>query len=114
MAHPSESQSSGPGSPVAEGQDQALQPLESLWQAAVSPGQSLKSAHLSRLRRLVRLRLDQAEELNEEGLQLLDRAIFCTFCDCLDLGAGALARKAVRQLNSASPSLLSGSWGPAV
>lgn len=48
--------------------------------------EQLRDGYLNRLRRLVRLRRDHFEELNEQGLRLLDRSIFAAYCDCLDIG----------------------------
>jgi hypothetical protein len=41
---------------------------------------------LKRLNRLLRLRAEQAGQLNAEGVRLIDRAIYCTYCDCADVG----------------------------
>ena len=51
----------------------------------------LRDGYLSRLRRLLRLRRDHFDELNEQGLRLLDRSIFAAYCDCLDIGQGDAA-----------------------
>ncbi|MBF6599915.1 MAG: hypothetical protein IVW36_05340, partial [Dehalococcoidia bacterium] len=50
--------------------------------------EQLKDGYLNRLRRLLRLRRDHFEELNDAGLRLLDRSIFAAYCDCLDIGQG--------------------------
>jgi hypothetical protein len=52
----------------------------------------LRDGYLSRLRRLLRLRRDHFDELNEQGLRLLDRSIFAAYCDCLDIGQGDAAK----------------------
>jgi hypothetical protein len=52
-----------------------------------------REAFLTRLERLVRLRQELLEELNELGLALLDRAIYSTYRDCVDAGAGYDARR---------------------
>lgn len=52
----------------------------------------LRDGYLSRLRRLLRLRRDHFDELNEQGLRLLDRSIFAAYCDCLDIGQGEAAK----------------------
>jgi hypothetical protein len=42
-----------------------------------------------RLRRLVSIRREHSGRMNGQGLRLLDRTIYATYCDCLDLGIGA-------------------------
>lgn len=59
----------------------------------------LQNAYLGRLRRLLRLRSDHHEDLNDQGLWLLDRSIFTTYCDCVEVGAGFLAQGMVRRLS---------------
>lgn len=41
---------------------------------------------LRRLHRLLRLRAEQSNQLNDGGLRLIDRAIYSTYCDLVDLG----------------------------
>ena len=48
---------------------------------------------LARLRRLLRTRREKGGTLNEAGIRLLDRAIYSTYCDAVDLGIGDEARK---------------------
>ncbi len=58
----------------------------------------LKRFFLQRLERLVEIRRDKGPLL-EEGtatLRLVDKAVYSTFCDCLDLGAGKEARAILR------------------
>jgi hypothetical protein len=52
---------------------------------------------LKRLRRLLRLRKDQAGKLNEGGLHLIDRAIYTTYCDAADCGVTIQAQKLLQQ-----------------
>ncbi len=47
--------------------------------------EQLVDGYLSRLRRLLRLRRDHFSDLNEQGLRLLDRSIFASYCDLLDI-----------------------------
>ena len=61
---------------------------------------ALQSAYLKRLRRLLRLRTDHHEDLNEQGLWLLDRSIFTTYRDCLELGMGFVAQGIIRRLSA--------------
>jgi len=58
----------------------------------------LREGYLQRLRRLLRLRRDHFEELNEQGLRLLDRSIFATYCDCIDIGRGNEARDVLKDV----------------
>ncbi|KKN25015.1 hypothetical protein LCGC14_0888970 [marine sediment metagenome] len=48
---------------------------------------------LARLHRLIRTRREKGDELNEVGIRLLDRAIYSTYCDAVDLGADDEARE---------------------
>jgi hypothetical protein len=58
----------------------------------------LRDGYLSRLRRLLRLRRDHFDELNEQGLRLLDRSIFAAYCDCLDIGQGDAASAVLKDV----------------
>jgi hypothetical protein len=58
----------------------------------------LRDGYLSRLRRLLRLRRDHFDELNEQGLRLLDRSIFAAYCDCLDIGQGDAAKNILKDV----------------
>ena len=57
---------------------------------------------LRRLRRLLHLRTEQSDQLNEDGLHLIDRAIYSTYCDAVDLGVTLEAQKLLHR--SAPPS----------
>ena len=48
---------------------------------------------LARLRRLLRTRHDKGDQLNAVGARLLNRAIYSTYCDAVNLGAGDEARE---------------------
>ena len=82
----------------------AREPLElSAWQDDLRDGDdlsALQNAYLGRLRRLLRLRTDHHEDLNEQGLWLLDRSIFTTYRDCVELGVGFVAQGIVRRLSA--------------
>ena len=58
----------------------------------------LQRFFLARLRQLVALRREQQPRLEDGGpeLRLLDKAVYSTFCDCLDLGVGDEARAALK------------------
>ena len=60
--------------------------------------EQLKDGYLARLRRLLRLRRDHYDELNDAGLRLLDRSIFAAYCDCLDIGQGEAARSVLKDV----------------
>ncbi len=51
------------------------------------------SVYLERLERLLRLRREHHQDLNRQGLNLLDRSIFTAYCDCRDLGVVEEARR---------------------
>jgi hypothetical protein len=53
---------------------------------------------LRRLNRLLRLRQDQGGELNGDGVRLIDRAIYSTYCDAADAGVVEEAQKLLRRL----------------
>jgi hypothetical protein len=53
----------------------------------------LQAYFLRRLNRLLRLRGDQSTQLNEDGLRLIDRAIYSTYCDAVDMGVTDEAQK---------------------
>ncbi len=58
----------------------------------------LQRFFLARLRHLVALRRERGTRLETGGsdLRLLDKAVYSTFCDCLDLDARDEARAIVR------------------
>jgi hypothetical protein len=62
----------------------------------------LQKHFLKRLNRLLSLRAEQSEQVNEPGLRLIDRAIYSTYCDAVDLGVTADAQ---RLLHRSSASL---------
>jgi hypothetical protein len=47
-----------------------------------------KAVYVRRLERLMRLRRDYIDDLNPLGLRLVDRALYATYRDCLEFGAG--------------------------
>jgi len=63
-------------------------------EGAYSP---LQVHFLQRLNRLLRLRREQAGQLNSEGLRLLDRAIYSTYCSLVDLGLATEAQKVLHR-----------------
>ncbi len=77
--------------------------MESLPSAAPFIGESspesLRLVYTKRLRRLLRLRHDHENELNGQGIRLLDKAIFAAYCACRDVGAETKAREVLRTAN---------------
>lgn len=61
---------------------------------------------LARLRRLVAARHQHGslEDAGSPNLRLLDKAVYSTFCDCLDLGVGEEARTILRHEHLVEPS----------
>ena len=57
---------------------------------------------LRRLNRLLRLRREQAGQLNDEGVRLIDRAIYSTYCDAVDLEIAAEAQKLLHRFATAA------------
>lgn len=60
----------------------------------------LQAQYTARLRRLLQLRREHQGELNQDGLWLLDRSIFATYCDCVEVGAGLAAQDILRSMPS--------------
>ncbi len=60
--------------------------------------EQLVEGYKNRLRRLLRLRRDHFDELNEQGLRLLDRSIFAAFCDLVDIGQKTAAKDILKNV----------------
>lgn len=58
---------------------------------------ALQLHFLRRLERLLRLRREQRSDLNSDGVRLIDRAIYSTYCDLCDLDITEEAQKLLRQ-----------------
>jgi hypothetical protein len=82
------------------GMEEMVSPLTES-EASYSP---LQLHFLRRLNRLLRLRQEQSTELNGEGVRLIDRAIYSTYCDACDVGVVTEAQKLLRRLPVASRS----------
>ncbi|MDP2675303.1 MAG: hypothetical protein Q8Q00_10395 [Dehalococcoidia bacterium] len=82
------------------GMDEMVSPLTES-EASYS---ALQLHFLRRLNRLLRLRQEQGTELNGEGVRLIDRAIYSTYCDACDVGVVSEAQKLLRRLPVASRS----------
>ena len=63
-------------------------------------GAKLDALFITRLERLIRMRHDYRDDLNPLGLRLLDRAIYATYRDCVDYGAGKRAKTLIAGLPS--------------
>jgi hypothetical protein len=57
-----------------------------------TPIAELRRVYLERLDRLQRLRLRHEQELNGQGVRLLNRSIFEAYCMCREIGAEDEAR----------------------
>lgn len=58
----------------------------------------LQAHFMERLDRLLRLRNEQAGKLNVDGLHLIDRAVYSTYQDAVDLGVGDEAKDLLHRL----------------
>lgn len=52
---------------------------------------------LLRLRRLLWLRRSCVGQLEDSILKVLDKSIYSTYCDCLEMGVGDEARQLLKQ-----------------
>lgn len=59
-------------------------------------GRPLREVYLERLERVLKLRRRHDDELNPQGIRLLDHSVFAAYCDCRDIGAAAEARELIR------------------
>jgi hypothetical protein len=57
----------------------------------------MQGVYLRRLRRLLQLRRNHEEQLNPEGIHLLDKSIYATYCDCVSVGAPEAAQEVLRR-----------------
>lgn len=62
----------------------------------------LQMHFLKRLSRLLRLRAEQSGQLNDDGIHLIDRAIYSTYCDTVDLGVTAEAQNLLHRSAAAA------------
>lgn len=65
---------------------------------------ALQLHFLRRLSRLLHLRAEQSDQLNEDGMHLIDRAIYSTYCDAVDLGVTVEAQRLLHRSGAPSPS----------
>jgi hypothetical protein len=78
--------------------DEMVSPLSES-EATYSP---LQLHFLRRLKRLLRLRHEQGAELNGDGVRLIDRGIYSTYCDATDVGVADEAQNLLRQVTVSS------------
>ena len=62
-----------------------------------SSGVEMQGVYLRRLRRLLQLRKNHEGQLNFDGLRLLDKSIYATYCDCVAVGAPEAAQEVLRR-----------------
>ncbi len=67
------------------------------------PDPDLKGHYLGRLERLLRLRRDFEEHLNNLGVELRDRSIYATLRDCMENGAGRRAQSLMKMMRRVPP-----------
>ena len=56
----------------------------------------LQRERLARLRHLVKVRRVYWDVLNDAGRMMVDRCLFATYLDCVELGLGFVARAVLR------------------
>jgi len=64
---------------------------------------ALRAVYLKRLQRLVRLRRQHEEELNKQGIRLLEKSVFAAYCACREVGAEQEAMKVLQAAGIAKP-----------
>jgi hypothetical protein len=62
----------------------------------------LQMHFLKRLSRMLNLRAEQSGQLNDDGIHLIDRAIYSTYCDAVDLGVTAEAQNLLHRSAAAT------------
>ena len=60
-------------------------------------GVEMQGVYLRRLQRLLQLRKNHEGQLNFEGIRLIDKSIYATYCDCGSVGALEAAQEVLRQ-----------------
>ncbi len=64
-----------------------------------SDAAALKSVYVDRIERLLLLRREHDQELNSQGIRLLDRAIFAAYCACREAGLEDKAKSILLDAN---------------
>jgi hypothetical protein len=57
----------------------------------------MQGVYLRRLQRLLQLRKNHEGQLNIEGMRLIDKSIYATYCDCVSVGALEAAQEVLRR-----------------
>lgn len=68
-------------------------------ESSLSP---MQSHFIQRLGRLLKLRNEQSGQLNEDGLRLIDRTIYATYCDAVDVGVTEEAQRLLQRSAAAT------------
>jgi len=70
---------------------------ESAFDSTPGGPQGQQRMFLLRLRRLLWLRRSCAGQVEDSLIRVLDKAIYSTYCDCLEMGVGDEARQLLKQ-----------------
>jgi hypothetical protein len=57
----------------------------------------MQGVYLRRLQRLLDLRKNHEGQLNLDGIRLIDKSIYATYCDCISVGALEAAQEVLRR-----------------
>jgi len=60
-------------------------------------GLEMQGVYLRRLQRLLDLRRNHEGQLNFEGMRLIDKSIYATYCDCVSVDASEAAQEVLRR-----------------
>jgi hypothetical protein len=60
-------------------------------------GVEMQGVYLRRLQRLLQLRKNHEGQLNFEGIRLIDKSIYATYCDCVSVDALEAAQEVLRR-----------------
>ena len=71
-------------------------------------GVEMRGVYLRRLQRLLDLRKNHEGQLNFEGMRLIDKSIYATYCDCVSVGALEAAQEVLRRSTVALPAVCAG------
>ncbi len=82
----------GPGATDAEQEETALHRLPAECSVA-----ALQQMYLRRLQRLLEIRKSYEGQLNFEGMRLIDKSIYSTYCDCLAVNSLEAAQEVLRR-----------------
>jgi len=60
-------------------------------------GVEMQGVYLRRLQRLLQLRKNHEGQLNFDGIRLIDKSIYATYCDCVSVGTLEAAQEVLRR-----------------